>query len=123
MIPEKLLDVLGNEGVVAIATQGEGKPHLVNTWNSYVQVTEEEHLLIPVGGMNETEANLGKNNHLEVTMGSREVEGKNGPGTGFLVEGAGEIIKTGWEFDAVKERFPWARAALIVKPNSISQTL
>lgn len=123
MIPKKMLDVLGNEGVVAIATQGDNKPHLVNTWNSYVQVTEEEHLLIPVGYMNETEENLAKNNHVLVTMGSREVDGKNGPGTGFLVEGKGEIINTGWQFDAVKERFPWARAALVIKPESATQTL
>lgn len=35
MIPEKLLDVLKNYGVVAIATQGQDGPHLVNTWHSY----------------------------------------------------------------------------------------
>lgn len=33
VIPEKLLQVLKHEGVVAIATQGEEGPHLVNTWN------------------------------------------------------------------------------------------
>jgi len=31
MIPEKLLEVLKNYGVVAIATQGQGGPHLVKT--------------------------------------------------------------------------------------------
>ncbi len=31
MIPEKLLEVLKHEGVVAIAAQGQDGPHLVNT--------------------------------------------------------------------------------------------
>ncbi|MDP4161053.1 MAG: hypothetical protein Q8911_15040 [Bacillota bacterium] len=41
MIPDKLLEILKHEGVVAIATQGEEGPNLVNTWNSYVQIIGE----------------------------------------------------------------------------------
>ncbi|HNU79713.1 MAG TPA: hypothetical protein PKG58_03105 [Bacillota bacterium] len=32
--------------------------HVVNTWNSYIKITEEGNLLIPIGRMNTTEDNL-----------------------------------------------------------------
>ena len=36
MIPEKLLEIMKKDGVVAIATLGEDGPHMVNSWNSYL---------------------------------------------------------------------------------------
>ena len=38
MIPEKLLEIMKKDGVVAIATLGKEGPHLVNTWHSYVRI-------------------------------------------------------------------------------------
>jgi hypothetical protein len=109
---------------VAIATQGSnGLPHLVNTWNSYVQVTKDEYLLIPAGGMQSTEQNVSANHIVLLTAGSRDVEGKHGPGTGFLVVGNAEFIHTGPDFDLIKSKFPWARAALRVAVTEITQTL
>jgi predicted pyridoxine 5'-phosphate oxidase superfamily flavin-nucleotide-binding protein len=123
MIPEKLRQVLSHEGVVALATQSDGGPHLVNTWNSYIQVTETGSLLIPAGFMKVTEANVAKNNKVLVTLGSREVEGAHGPGTGFLIEGLATFKTSGAQFEAVKKRFSWARAALEVTIVSVTQTL
>lgn len=123
MIPEKMRQVLKHEGVVAIATQGDNGPHLVNTWNSYIQITEAGCLLIPVGYMHVTEANLAKNPKILVTVGSREVEGFHGPGTGFLIEGTGSFITSGPQFEAVRERFPWARGTLEITTASVTQTL
>jgi len=124
MLPEKLLRVLDHEGVVAIATQGTtGVPHLVNTWNSYIQITADEQLLIPVGGMHVTEKNLSQNNAVLLTAGSREVEGQHGPGTGFLIAGTAEFLYAGTLFDLIKSRFPWARAALKVTITDMEQTL
>lgn len=123
MIPEKLFEVLNYEGVVAIATQGEEGPHLVNTWNSYVQVTGSGSLVIPAGYMKTTEANIAKNNKVLITLGSREVEGQHGPGTGFLIEGIAVFQTSGPNFEALKQRFPWARAALEVTITSANQTL
>lgn len=123
MIPDKLLEVLKHEGVVAIATQGQDGPHLVNTWNSYLQISQDGSLLIPVGAMVATEANLAKNKQVLVTLGSREVEGLRGPGTGFLIKGSATFMKSGTEFDTVKQKFPWARAALKVSDVSASQTI
>jgi hypothetical protein len=36
MIPDKLQEIMKQDGVVAIATLGTDGPHLVNTWNSYL---------------------------------------------------------------------------------------
>jgi hypothetical protein len=123
MIPEKMLAVLKNEGVVAIVTQGADDAHVVNTWNSYIKITQDERLLGPVGGMNKTEANVKQNNKVLVTLGSREVEGFHSKGTGFLITGIAAFINQGTEFDEMKQKFPWARAALEIKPISITQTL
>ena len=49
MIPEKLLEILKQDGVVAIATLGKDGPHMVNTWNSYIRISPDERLFIPAG--------------------------------------------------------------------------
>jgi predicted pyridoxine 5'-phosphate oxidase superfamily flavin-nucleotide-binding protein len=123
VINEKLLEVLNNEGVVAIVTQGENEPHVVNTWNSYLKITEDGSIFGPVGGMRTTETNLQENNKVLVTLGSRDVQGFHSMGTGFLITGTAEIIAEGAEFDRIKQSFPWARATILIKPQSITQTL
>ncbi len=122
MIPEKMMEVLKNEGVVSIVTQGN-EVHVVNTWNSYIRLWGVEKFLIPAGRMEATEENLKKNSKVLMTLGSREVEGFHSMGTGFLIEGDGEFFYEGEEFNLMREIFPWMRAVLIVKPNNISQTL
>ncbi len=124
MLPDTFLRVLQHEGVVAIATQGrDGRPHLVNTWNSYVQITSDGVLLVPAGGMHRTEANVSANDIVLLTAGSREVEGKHGLGTGFLVTATAKFVCAGAEFDLIKAKFPWARAALKMSIAEITQTL
>lgn len=123
MIPEKMMEVLGHEGVVAIVTGGAEGPHVVNTWNSYIKVTGEGRILIPAGRMKATEANLAEDNAIQLTMGSREVEGLQYKGTGFLVEGKGAFLENGPDFDLMKDRYPWIRAVLAVEPKTITQTL
>lgn len=123
MIPEKLLEVLKQDGVVAIATLGEDGPHMVNTWNSYIRITDDGRLLIPAGYMHHTEANIAANSNVLITLGSSKVAGKNGPGTGFLIKGTAAFIFSGPDFDATKKRFAWARAALAVTILSATQTL
>lgn len=122
-LPEKLLKVLKNEGVVAIVTQGVDGPHVVNTWNSYITATEDGHLLIPAGGMKATEANIGLNSKVLVTLGSREVEGFNSMGTGFLIKGSAGFVSDGPGYNKMKTRFPWLRAVLLINPLEITQTL
>ena len=123
MIPEKMSEVLKHVGIVAIATQGEGGPHLVNTWNSYLQISEAGRILIPAGYFHVTEANLAKDNRVLITLGSHEVTGTMGPGAGFLIKGTASFESSGPDFDAVKARFAWARAVLAVTVASVTQTL
>jgi hypothetical protein len=123
MIPEKLLEVLKHDGVVAIGTMGPDGQHMVNTWNSYIRLTDDGRLLIPAGYMNKTEANVSANDDVLVTLGSSKVAGKNGPGTGFLIRGKAAFEASGPEFEKVKARFAWARAALIITILSAEQTL
>jgi predicted pyridoxine 5'-phosphate oxidase superfamily flavin-nucleotide-binding protein len=123
MIPEKLLEVLKQGGVVAIATSGQDGTHMVNTWNNYIKITDDERILIPVGYMNRTEANIGFNNNVLITLGSSKVTGTMGPGTGFLIKGTAAFITSGADFDIMKEKFSWARATLAVTTESITQTL
>jgi len=118
-----LLEVLKKDGVVAIATLGPDGPHMVNTWNSYVRVSEDGRLLIPAGYFNKTEANIAFNNHVLVTLGSSKVQGFNGPGTGFLIQGTAAFLKEGPEYDDLKSRFGWARAVLSITVDSATQTL
>lgn len=122
MIPDKFLEVLRHEGVVAIVSQGE-TPHVVNTWNSYLCVTEDEKLLIPAGSMKVTETNILLNPQVQLTLGSREVEGFHSLGTGFLVRGTATFLDEGENFQTMKARFPWMRAVLQVTVRDITQTL
>ena len=94
-IPEKLREVLKKDGVVAIATLGQDGPHMVNTWNSYVRLTDDGRMLIPAGYMNQTEANVAFNPEVLMTLGSSKVPGNNGPGTGFLIEGTAAFFRLG----------------------------
>ncbi|KAB0670195.1 pyridoxamine 5'-phosphate oxidase family protein [Oryzomonas sagensis] len=123
MIPGKLVEVMKQDGVVAIATLGPDGPHMVNTWNSYLIVSPEGRLLIPAGYMQHTEANVAYNDQVLITLGSSKVAGKQGPGTGFLIKGTAAFVTAGPDFDVIKARFPWARATLAVTIASAAQTL
>ncbi|GAW68099.1 FMN-binding protein [Geoanaerobacter pelophilus] len=123
MFSEKLLAVMKHPGVVAIATQWEEGPHLVNTWNSYLQLPREGCLLIPAGYMHHTEANIARDNRVLLTIGSHEVAGNLGPGTGFLLKGTAAFVTSGPDFDTIKAKYAWARGALVVSVESVTQTL
>ena len=122
-LPEALLEVLKKDGIVAIATLGPDGPHMVNTWNSYVRVSEDGRLLIPAGYFHKTEANVAANNQVLVTLGSSKVQGLHGPGAGFLIKGTAAFLKEGPEYDATKSTFGWARAVLSLTVDSATQTI
>jgi hypothetical protein len=122
MIPEKLLEILKQDGVVAIATLGQDGPHMVNTWNSYIRVSADGHLLIPAGYMHRTEANIAFNPHVLITLGSIKVPGLHGPGAGFLIKGTAAFVTSGSDFDVLKAKFSWLRATLAVTPDTVTQT-
>ena len=125
MLNEKLLAILSHpvDSAVSIATGGSDGPHLVNTWNSYIEVTPEDKLLIPAAGFVKTEKNLAARNEAILSIANREVEGYRGTGTGVIVKGSTRFIKSGDDFDRMKAKFPWARAVLEVTVTSTKQML
>ncbi len=122
MIPEKLHEIMKKDGVVAIATLGTDGPHMVNTWNSYLKVSQDGRLFIPAGYMHKTEANIKKNSSVLITLGSSKVEGLHGLGAGFLIKGTAQFVTSGPDFDFMKEKFGWLRATLAVTIESATQT-
>lgn len=125
MLTEKFYDVLKNEGVVSIISWGATEePHVVNTWNSYLVVTDDERILIPAYAMNRTEKNVNQNNKVKLALGSREVLGyKDYQGTGFIVEGTAKYLESGSEFDMMKEKFSFLTRVLEITVTSAKQML
>ena len=123
-LPQKFYEVLQHEGVVAIVSWGDNEPHVVNTWNSYLVVTDEEHILIPAYGMRKTEKNVRVNNRVKITLGSKEVLGyKEYQGTGFMIEGTASYIESGDTFDMMKEKFSFLTRVIDVTVTAIKQTI
>jgi predicted pyridoxine 5'-phosphate oxidase superfamily flavin-nucleotide-binding protein len=105
MTPEKLKEIMMKDGVVAIATLGSDGPHMVNTWNTYLRISQDDRLFIPAGYMHKTEANLAHNPEVLITLGSRAVEGLHGTGAGFLIKGQARFVTSGPDFDFMKATF------------------
>ncbi|MDR7866939.1 MAG: pyridoxamine 5'-phosphate oxidase family protein [Sporomusaceae bacterium] len=124
MLSEKFFEVLKDEGVVSIVSWGEDEPHIVNTWNSYLVVTPDERILVPAYAMRKTEKNLKLNNKLKMALGSRNVVGYNNyQGTGFVLEGTGEYLESGPEYEMMKERFSFLTRVLAITVTSAKQML
>jgi hypothetical protein len=123
MFTEKFFDVLKHEGVVSIVTCANNEAHVVNTWNSYLIVVDENKILIPAAAMIKTEENVNVNPKVKLTLGSKEVMGYQYPGTGFLLEGTAKFLKDGDNFKMMKEKCPFLTRTLEVTVSSCKQTL
>lgn len=123
MFDSRFREVVSKEGVVAIVTYADDEAHVVNTWNSYLVLPDEQRMLIPAGKMLKTEKKVTKNNNVLLTLGTKEVEGRMGPGTGYLIKGTAKFLRSGSEFDMMKSRFPFLTRVLEVTVSSIKQTL
>jgi hypothetical protein len=123
MFTEKFREVISKEGVVSIVSCSDGEAHVVNTWNSYLVTPSDDRLLIPAWKMRTTEKKTLKNNKVLLTVGSKEVQGLIGPGTGFFLEGTAQFIKSGAEFDMMKAKFPFLTRVLEVTVTSLKQTI
>ena len=122
-LSEKFLEVLKHEGVVSIMSWGI-EPHLVNTWNSYLVVTEDERILIPAYGFRKTERNVEVNNKVKISLGSKDVLGhKDYPGTGFIIDGTARYFESGEEYDMMKSKFSWLTRVLEITVDNAKQML
>lgn len=122
-LSDKFLEVLRHEGVVTIMSWGV-EPHIVNTWNSFIVITDEERILIPAYGFGKTEKNVNVNNKVKLSLGSKEVLGyKDYQGTGFVVVGTARYISEGSEYDRMKEKFPFLTRVFEVTVDTAKQML
>ncbi len=122
-LSEKFFEVLKHEGVVSVMSWGV-EPHLVNTWNSYLVVTEDERILIPAYGFRKTEKNVDVNNKVKLALGSKEVLGyKDYPGTGFVIDGTARYVESGEEYDMMKSKFSFLTRVLEITVSSTKQML
>lgn len=124
MLDPKLIEILttGSDAALTVVTNGPAGPHLVNTWNSYVTIDGTD-LIIPAGGMVHTEENLRRDNSVSLSVANRDVMGLRYKGAGMTLYGTARIEVEGHAFDTVHERFPWARAALVITVERALQTL
>ena len=121
---EKFFEVINHEGVVSIVSWGIDEPHVVNTWNSYLVITEDERILIPAYGMRKTQKNIVVNNKVKLTLGSKDVLGyKLYQGCGFLIEGIAKYLESGPEFDLMKEKFSFLTRVVEITVTSAKQTI
>jgi hypothetical protein len=116
-------EISQHEGTATIVTIGPDGPHVVATWNSYLDPWDDDTLLIPVGGYLQTERNLATDRRMIMLIGSKAVTGKRGPGTGVRLTGNATFESSGPRFDRVKNRFPWARACLSFTVGNCEQLL
>jgi len=124
ILTAKFLEVVNHEGVVSIVSWGTDVPHVVNTWNSYLVITEDERILIPAAGMRKTQQNVEVNNKVKLTLGSRDVLGyKDYQGCGFLIEGTAKYLESGPEFDLMKEKFSFLTRVLEITVTSAKQKI
>ncbi len=122
-LSEKFLEVMKHEGVVSILSWGV-EPHLVNTWNSYLVVTEDERILIPAYGFRKTEKNVNVNNKVKISLGSKEVMGYNDyQGTGFIIDGRARFFESGEEYVMMKSKFSFLTRVLEITVDNAKQML
>jgi Pyridoxamine 5'-phosphate oxidase len=122
MINDTFKACLEYEGIVSMTTWADGQAHVSNTWNSYL-VLEDDKILIPAAWLHTTEKNLIKNNHLIITLGSHQVQGKLGMGTGFVLDGSAKFLSEGASFDMMKAKFSFLTRVLEVTVTQLRQTI
>ena len=122
-LSEKFLEVIKHEGVVSIMSWGI-EPHMVNTWNSYLVVTDDERILIPAYGFRKTQKNVDVNSKVKIALGSKDVLGyKDYQGTGFMIEGTARYIESGEEYDMMKNKFSFLTRVLEITVEKAKQML
>jgi len=113
-----------HDGIVSVCSSSEaGKGHVANTWNKYLLITQDEKLVIPCFGFRKTEKNVQHDAAIELVVGSHEVQGLVGMGTGFLLKGTAEFQKSGELLAKMQARCAFANRVLVFTPTSCTQTI
>ena len=118
MIPDRLKAALAEEGSAAFVTQGPDGPHLVATWNSYLEIVGDDTVLFPAGGYRRTEENLRRGSPVQMIVGGHVPDG-----IGFRLTGRAALEVGTASHERIRKRFPWARAAVVLRVGSVEQVL
>ncbi|MBI4446136.1 MAG: pyridoxamine 5'-phosphate oxidase family protein [Acidobacteria bacterium] len=105
----------------AIATSGDGQPHVVGAWGDDLRrltPSLDETIVVPAGRFHKTEENLIRSSRIEVLLASRQVRGTRSPGQGCSLIGTGEVQTSGQYAELARTKFPWARGALVIRIES-----
>lgn len=122
-LTKNFLEILPDETPVTIIT-GNQNPSVVNTWSHYIEVIDDNTMLIPAAGMHSVQNDIEKQgSQLILTFGSHKKEGSAGLGRGYHIHGNGEFAENGKYFDQMKEKFPWIRAVLIIHVSKLEQKI
>jgi hypothetical protein len=125
-IEGKCREVVDKAEWVCIGTSGIDGPNLVGTWGDYVRalgIRNDEIVLVPAAGYYKAEENIAKGSKVELLWATRAVEGTYGPGKGCKIRGTGEFQTSGEFAEETKQKYPFARAVLVVKVEEVIEQL
>jgi Pyridoxamine 5'-phosphate oxidase len=120
MLNDAVRSALTVEGPAAFVTTGKDGPHLVATWQSYLEVIGDSTLAFPAGGYIVTEANLKAGSSVQMVVGSKSAPGG---GIGFRLTGTAELQYGNALHEQLKKKYPWCRAAVVMRVTGVEQIL
>ncbi len=118
LMTDAVRGVLAHEGSAAFVTQGEGGPHLVATWHSYIHVLDGQTLAFPAGGFRRTEENVRKGSPVQMIIGAKDPKG-----VGYRLSGRAEFQVDTPIHAQLRQRFPWCRAAVLLHLGQVEKVL
>jgi len=123
MFEQPLIECLKHQGPVSIVTGSAKGPHLVATWVSYLEIIDNRTLAIPGYAYHQTEKNINDGSGVQLLLGTKELEGRTGPGRGFRLTGQGRFDTEGEIYEKVKSRFNGIRAAFVITVDQVEQLI
>jgi len=116
-----VLAVLKAEGSATFMTMGPDGPHLVATWQSYLDAIDAGTLVFPAAGYQVTEANLAHDPSVQMIIGRQR--GADGAALGFRLSGTAEVQAEGALRERMKAKYPWCRAAIVMTVTDVERIL
>jgi hypothetical protein len=114
-------DVLRAEGSATFVTNGPNGPHLVATWQSYLDILDDETLAFPAGGYRATEENLGRDAKVQMVIADKH--GPSGSAIGFRLTGTAEVQSGQALHERMKAKYPWCRGVIVMRVARVERIL
>ncbi|WP_243293317.1 pyridoxamine 5'-phosphate oxidase family protein [Geothrix mesophila] len=121
MLDATVLAVLEAEGSATFVTKGPEGPHLVATWQSYLDAVDATTLVFPAGGYRVTETNLSHDPSVQMIIGRQR--SAEGPAIGFRLSGTAEVQSGQALHERMKVKHPWCRGAVVMRVTKVERIL